>query len=114
MIDGKMPWLARKLLWIDKKRSPNRVFWTLVLICVGLGLADFFYHKHIRYDVEAWPAIYGAVGFTVYATVIFLAKGLRLLVRRPEEYYAPYAIDIEDERTAGAAADAKSGGTTDA
>lgn len=112
--DKNMPWLARKLSWIDKKGIADRIFWTLVLICAGLGLADFFYHKHVRYEIEAWPAIFGAVGFTVYATVIFLAKGLRLIVKRPENYYAPYAIDVEDERAAGADADAKSGGATDA
>lgn len=114
MMDEKTPWLARKLLWIDKKGSVDRIFWTLALLCVGLGLADFFYHKHVRYDVESWPAIYGVIGFTVYATVVFLAKGLRLIVKRREDYYTPYAIDIEDERAAGADGSAESGGATDA
>ena len=113
MNDQNLPWLARKLLWTDKKSNVDRIFWALALICAGLSLADFFYHKHGHYEIEQWPAIYGLVGFTVYAVVIFLAKGLRLIIKRPEDYYAPLSIDMEDERAAGSDPDApeiKAGG----
>lgn len=99
--DEKLPWLARRFLWVDSKRNVNRLFWSLVLLGAGLGLADFFYHKHVHYELETWPAIYGLVGFTAYTVIIFIAKGLRLIVKRPEDYYAPHSADAEDERAAG-------------
>lgn len=97
----RFPWLGRKLAWLDDPRHVRRLFQILIVICVGLALADFLYHKHVRYAVEELPAIYGVFGFIAYVTVITLAKGLRRIVRRPEDYYAPYSVDPEDERAAG-------------
>ncbi len=61
------------------------------------------------FEVEDSPLVYGIFGFVVYGAVIFIAKGLRLIVRRPEDYYEPLATDTEDERAAGSDADATGG-----
>lgn len=103
------PWLARLLWGIDTKKNATRIFYGLVAVCVALAFGDFLYHKHAYFPIEEYPVIYGLAGFVVYAAVIFLAKGLRLIVRRPENYYAPYSIETEDERAAGADPDAKGG-----
>ncbi|PKQ01389.1 MAG: hypothetical protein CVT73_23690 [Alphaproteobacteria bacterium HGW-Alphaproteobacteria-12] len=105
----EMPFLARLLSFVDKPHNVTRLFYLLLVICIALGLSDFLYHKHAYFAVEEFPAIYGIFGFIVYAAVIFLAKGLRLIVRRPEDYYEPLAIDTEDERAAGSAPEAKGG-----
>ncbi|MEQ8265918.1 MAG: hypothetical protein RH982_01875 [Parvibaculum sp.] len=101
------PLLARLLSGIDKPRNATRLFHALIAVCVALGLADFLYHKHSYFPIEEYPAIYGLFGFVVYAVVIFLAKGLRVIVKRPEDYYEPLATDTEDERAAGSEPDAK-------
>lgn len=93
--------LAQAFAWTDDKRNVNRLVWGLGILCVLLGLADFFYHKHVHYAVEEIPGIFGIVGFVVYATVIFIAKGLRLIVKRPEDYYAPHNVETEKEKGAG-------------
>ncbi|PKQ08472.1 MAG: hypothetical protein CVT73_07085 [Alphaproteobacteria bacterium HGW-Alphaproteobacteria-12] len=103
------PLLARLLWGIDRPQNAMRLFYALAIVCVGLGLADFAYHKHTEFPIEQFPAIYGLFGFTVYVIVIFLAKGLRPIVRRREDYYEPFAIDTEDERAAGSDPDAKGG-----
>ena len=95
--------LARVLAWTDSKRNVDRLVWGLGIFCALLAGADFFYHKHVHYDIETIPGIYGIVGFAVYSVVIFLAKGLRLIVRRPEDYYAPHSVEMEEERGAGTA-----------
>lgn len=107
--DEDMPALARALSGITEPRNATRIFYVLLVICVGLALADFLYHKHAYFDVEEFPAIYALVGFVAYATVVFLAKGLRLIIKRPEDYYEPYSVDTEDERAAGSAPDATGG-----
>ena len=104
-----MPLIARLLSGVDNPRNVTRIFYVLIAVCVALGLADFLYHKHSYFDVENYPAIYGIFGFAVYGAVIFIAKGLRLIVRRPEDYYEPYATDTEDERAAGSDLDATGG-----
>jgi len=104
-----MPPLARLLSGIDKPRNVTRLFYLLLAVCIALGLADFLYHKHGYFAVEEFPAIYGLFGFVAYAAVIFLAKGLRLIIRRPEDYYEPFAIDTEDERAAGSDPEATGG-----
>ena len=96
-----MPWLSRKLLWVDKPGSSKRILIALGAICVMLALADFAYHKHAYFHVEEIPFIYAIYGFVSYASVIFLAKGLRLIIRRPEDYYAQDSTEVEDERPAG-------------
>lgn len=103
------PLLARLLWGIDQPRNATRLFYALAVVSLGLGLADFVYHKHTKLPIEQFPAIYGLFGFAVYVIIIFLAKGLRLIVRRREDYYEPLAIDTEDERAAGSDPDAKGG-----
>jgi hypothetical protein len=104
-----MPLITRLLSGVDDPRNVTRIFYVLIAVCVVLGAADFLYHKHSYFDVEHYPAIYGVFGFLVYGAVIFLAKGLRLIVRRPENYYEPYATDTEDERAAGSDPEATGG-----
>ena len=59
------------------------------------------HHRHVNFDVEETPFIYGLFGFVVYAVIVFLAKGLRRLISRPEDYYGPHATDSESEFAAG-------------
>ena len=99
--DKQLHPVARLFTWVDAPDGPSKIFWGLALICAALALSDLFYHRHAETDWEAIPAFYAIVGFVVYVTIIFLAKGLRLIVRRPENYYAPRSIDVEDERAAG-------------
>ena len=96
-----MHWLSRKLLWVEKPGAGKRVLIVLLAICAVLALADFAYHKHAYFHIEEIPFIYAVYGFVSYATVIFLAKGLRLIIRRPEDYYAQDSTEVEDERPAG-------------
>ena len=104
-----MPPLARLLSFIDKPHNVTRLFYLLLAVCIALGLSDFLYHKHAYFAVEEFPAIYGIFVFIAYVTVIFLAKGLRLIIKRPEDYYEPFAIDTEDERAAGSDPEATGG-----
>ena len=96
-----MPWLSRKLLWVEKPGAPTRILIGLLALCAVLALADFTYHKHAYFPVEEIHFIYAVYGFISYAVVIFLAKGLRLIIKRPEDYYAQDSTEMEDERAAG-------------
>jgi hypothetical protein len=71
----------------------------LVVVCVLLTLTDLLYHKHGHFAFEAWFGFFGLFGFVIYVTVVMLAKALRTVIKRPEDYWGEYSVDIEDNGT---------------
>jgi hypothetical protein len=71
----------------------------LVVVCVLLTLSDLLYHKHGHFGFDEWFGFYSLFGFVVYATVVLLAKALRTVIKRPEDYWGEYSVDIEDNGT---------------
>lgn len=96
-----LPLISRLLLWTDGSRAIIGIIVVIGLICVGLAGYDFLHRRHVSFDIEETPAIYGAFGFIIYGAIVFLAKGLRRLIARPEDFYGEYATDSETESTAG-------------
>ena len=90
------PLLGRALLGIDTPKSANVIFWALAALCVVLFLLDFTYDKHGHFEVEHIPGFYGIYGFVMFTGLILVAKALRVLIRRPEDFYGDKAVDSED------------------
>ncbi len=90
------PWLGRVFLWVDRPGGATKLVVALSVVCLFLVLADFMYEKHGHYSAEYLPAFYGIFGFIAFSCVIFGAKALRVLIKRPENYYAPHVIDTEE------------------
>lgn len=90
------PALGRMLLWVDRPGSATKIFWALAGVCALLFALDFTYHKHGHFTVEDYPGFYGIYGFVMFTGLILAAKGLRVLIKRPEDYYGDKAVDRED------------------
>lgn len=90
------PWLSRRLLWVDNRRNVDRLVWALAVLCLALALADFAYHKHSYFPIEDIPGFYGFYGFVICAALVIAAKGLRVLLKRNEDYYAPNTVEAEE------------------
>lgn len=75
----------------------NPVLIALAAICLALVGVDFLRERHGHFAVEYLPLVFCAFGFIVYGALIFMVKGLRLLIERPENYYGDEAIDAEEE-----------------
>ncbi|MEX2367672.1 MAG: hypothetical protein WD601_13810 [Pseudohongiellaceae bacterium] len=73
--------------WADNPVIRQRIRYALYVICAALVLADFIVHRHIELGIEQVPAFYALYGFAALVGVVLLAKGLRRLVARPEDYY---------------------------
>ena len=93
---NEFSWLGKKLFWFTKTKHANKIFLGLALLCFVLFLADFTYNKHGHFHIEEIPGFYGAYGFFMFTALILVAKALRLLIKRPENYYGDKAIDGED------------------
>jgi len=91
-----LPWLGRKLLWLDKKKNVDRIAYTLYAVCAMLFLADFMYKKYIILPIEAVPGFYPLYGFFMSAGLVLCAKAMRVFLKRDEDYYAPNDIESED------------------
>jgi hypothetical protein len=84
---------AERRYWLDEPANVTKIVWTLVAICGGLLAADAFYAKHGHFPIEQVFGFYALFGFAAYVGLIFLAKGFRTIVMRPEDHY-----DGRDER----------------
>ena len=51
------------------------------------SLADFVVHRHIDIGWEKLPAFYALYGFVACVMLVLLAKKLRKVVMRKEDYY---------------------------
>jgi len=90
------PAIGRALLWLDKKKNVDRVVYGLYALCAGLFAADFFYVKHVTFGIENVPGFYAIYGFFMCAALVICAKGLRVFLKKPEDYYATRDTQFED------------------
>jgi len=79
--------LRREITLFDSRQNRARVrkiFYVLLLI---LLIVDFFIPKHGHYPWEEAYAFFAVYGFIACVSLIFVAKALRWLVKRSEDYY---------------------------
>lgn len=77
----------KELTIFDKPENVEkflRVFFTLLFV---LLVIDFFIHKHGHFPWEGAPEFYATYGFVACVLLVFIAKGLRKVVGREEDYY---------------------------
>ena len=83
--------------WLDGKNSARNIVYTLIFLCLGLFLADFFYHRHGHFELEELPGFFSIYGFVMFSIVILGAKSLRFFVKRTENYYSEKSVDSEEK-----------------
>ncbi|MGB0921122.1 MAG: hypothetical protein ACPG06_03565 [Alphaproteobacteria bacterium] len=72
---------------MDSPSFGNKIAWIVGLICAGLVVGDFLYHKHGHFEIENVPVFYGLYGFVAFIFVVFVGVGLRKILMRDEDYY---------------------------
>jgi hypothetical protein len=92
---AKLPWLGRKLLFLDDMRNVERIVYGLYGLCTLLFLADFFYYKKTYVVVEKFPGFYAIYGFVMCALLVICARGMRVVLKRDETFYAPHDVESE-------------------
>ena len=71
----------------DKKANVDWLFRVLYAVSALLVIVDFFVHRHTEHPWEHLKAFYPLYGFVGIVLLVLLAKVLRRLVMRPEDYY---------------------------
>ena len=78
---------TEKKYLFDNPRNVDRLLRGFYTICVALVVVDFFVHRHILMSWENLPAFYALYGFVACVLLVLLAKLMRKVVMRKEEYY---------------------------
>ena len=73
--------------WLDKSENVNKVVYAFYAVCGVALLCDLLYHKHTHFDFEHWFGFSGICGFVGCVGMVLMARLLRVMVMRPEDYY---------------------------
>ena len=76
-----------KKYWLDKPRNVKKLLIILYVVCALLLLTDVFYHKHAIISLEESFGFYGIYGFVACVILVVIAKEMRRLLGREEDYY---------------------------
>jgi hypothetical protein len=71
----------------DKPRNVSRLLNVLYGICLLLFVLDFILHRHISHDWEGLTGFYAIFGFIACVSLVLIAKQLRRILKRGEDYY---------------------------
>lgn len=73
--------------WLDDRRNVDRIVYALYAVCGLLLAIDVFVPKHGPFEIEHWFGFYGIYGFVACVALVLVAKEMRKLLMRPEDYY---------------------------
>ncbi|MBU1172008.1 MAG: hypothetical protein KKD44_20830 [Proteobacteria bacterium] len=75
------------LTFFDRPKNVKGFLLVFYLSLVALLIYDFFVHKHDHIHMGNAPEFYAVYGFVSCVALIFIAKVLRLAIKRNEDYY---------------------------
>jgi len=81
----------QKQYLFDNPRNVSRLLGGFYVVCVFLFVLDFILHRHISLTWEKLPGFYALFSFIACVALVLVAKEMRKVVMREEEYY-----DVDD------------------
>lgn len=78
---------SQKTHFFDKPENIKRLLKGFYAICIILVIADFIVHRHISLGWEKIPAFYALYGFIACVVLVVIAKEMRKVLMRKEDYY---------------------------
>lgn len=82
-----MPVHEEKTHLFDKPENVQRLLRGFYALCILLVIADFVFHRHIGFGWEEIPAFYALYGFVACVVLVVIAKEMRKVIMRKEDYY---------------------------
>ena len=79
---------------------PATIKWILRIfygLCIALVALDFVVHRHIYVWFETLPTFYALYGFVACVVLVLLAKIMRVLLMRDEDYYDAVEENVKKE-----------------
>lgn len=76
-----------KIYLFDKPKNVSRLLLGFYIICGILLVVDFIVHRHTVHPWEGLPGFYAIYGFVACVVLVLIAKEMRKVLMRKEEYY---------------------------
>ena len=76
----------RTHIW-DNPRNVDRLLWAFYAVCIILVLLDLVVHRHIYHSWERLFGFHAFYGFVACWLLVVMAKGMRKVLMRSEDYY---------------------------
>lgn len=73
--------------WLDEPRNLKRLWRGFLALLALVVLAELIINLHPHFEIESLPAFHAAYGFLACAAMIFAAKAIGTLLKRPDTYY---------------------------
>ena len=73
--------------FFDKPENIKKMLNIFYVVCALLVLVDFVVHRHIYHDWENIPAFYAIYGFAGCVVLVLIAKLMRKVLMKEEDYY---------------------------
>lgn len=71
----------------DNPKNVKRVIHALYVACAISLAGDFFVHRHAEHPWEQLFGFYALYGFAACVLLVLLAKEMRKIIMRKEDYY---------------------------
>ena len=78
---------TERAYWLDNPRNVDRLVLGFYIVCGMLLVIDVFVPKHGPFAIEHIFGFYGIFGFVACVALVLIAKQLRRVLMRPEDYY---------------------------
>jgi hypothetical protein len=78
---------GQKRYLFDNPRNVRRVIRGLIAVCIILAGLDLVLHRHVEHPWESLPGFYAIYGFVACVLLVLLAREMRKLLMRDENYY---------------------------
>lgn len=79
--------MKRELKIFDNPKNVKRLLAIFYISLVVLLVADFFVHKHADFPWEGTTNFFAVYGYVSCVLLIFIAKLMRIFIKRDEKYY---------------------------
>lgn len=78
---------AQKQYWLDRSENVTKLYRGLWILGIALVLIDLLIHKHEDFRFAERFGFYAVYGFVACVALVLIAKQLRKVLMRPEDYY---------------------------
>ncbi len=85
--ETNMSQAAGRTYIFDDPKTVQRGLRVFYALCIVLAGADFIIHRHSVMDWEKLPGFYALYGFVACVVLVLLAKVMRVVLMRREDYY---------------------------
>ncbi len=79
--------MKKELTIFDNPKNVKRLRYGFFVALVLILIAESFVEMHGEFSVEHFYGFYAVYGFISYVLLIFVAKLLRKIIMRKEDYY---------------------------